>query len=562
MEWSQSRCSNPNGIVSSSPRLRGTSDLGLFRSCGSRKMVLAARLRQPKISKYNKKQFSVRSVKSKFTSVINKMKIRLSLLTLILGGHIAAASLTISPQGIACRVASSPSGDWVVVWEEDDGTGKADIFASIYNISGTPLVQRIPVDNNAAATGSTPFPHEANPKVGMDIAGNFVVSWDSRDTAQMVTTHFRRYNRATSSFGNVVEAISAANHSGDYHSLSMAPDGRFALAQVSSDYRHLHVLRYSAAGLLEDDRQINPGSSESSYSCVRPTIGLKTGGGFVLFWKQTDRHGSPTFGSKTLWLGRVFDANAVATKSYTVFSRESDTSDYSVDPIDRDNVEIGTSGKVLYSFGQTKIVNGTYAEESFSLFETDAASNSLGTITFAGPVPYFSLILGFGFSTALFADGSYEAVWAQIPTLQGAPTGSIQSYNAGGVVRGSKRPLREDPGFVVVTSPATAVLSTNSYVAVWREFDGTSQNYKIVARIITRTTTGNAIPILSIRKTVNPIGAELSFEVTADKHYTIMDSGDLKSFSVVEQITGQAGNITRAYQLSESNRFFKVRVGP
>ncbi len=87
-----------------------------------------------------------------------------------LSGEVAVNVTATGAQGHP-RIASDPSGNFVVAWESLAGAGSA-VTARRFTATGTPLSGELAVD--ATAIGS-----QRNPAVTADVMGNFVVAWES-----------------------------------------------------------------------------------------------------------------------------------------------------------------------------------------------------------------------------------------------------------------------------------------------------------------------------------------------------------------------------------------------
>ncbi len=200
------------------------------------------------------------------------------------------------------RVAISPSGNCVVVWQDDsskdDGAGNHDILARGFAPGGCSGFSDIVV--NPATEG-----HQQTPAIAMDGTGNFVVAWaDDKDGNGV----FQIYARGFSPDGTERIPVFTVNSVGAGQqrapAVAMAPDGRFVVAWEDGPTASAQILMrgFSADGSERfSDRSVH---SDSQGQRIRPAIGLDSTARFVVVWQDdSDANGSYQIHA------RGFDAN-------------------------------------------------------------------------------------------------------------------------------------------------------------------------------------------------------------------------------------------------------------
>jgi hypothetical protein len=190
-------------------------------------------------------------------------------------------------------VAVAPSGDFVVVWEDDsrsgDGSGHHDILARGFSAGGCSGFADVVVNTNTAG-------HQQTPAMAMDAAGNFVVAWaDDSDDNGVFQVHARGFNfdgteRFPTFTVNSVDDGQQLNPA-----VAMAPDGRFVVAwedDPARDGNFQILMRGFAADGTERfaDRSVH---ATAEGVRIRPAVGMADDGGFVVTWQDdTDANGT------------------------------------------------------------------------------------------------------------------------------------------------------------------------------------------------------------------------------------------------------------------------------
>lgn len=108
-----------------------------------------------------------------------------------IGGQEQAVSSPTGAEGEQA-VAVAPTGEFVIVWTYDNGTGRA-VFARRFNADGTSFGG---AEFRVDVSASRPGPQDA-PVVVMRSDGSWIVAWRTKAAANNQSVRFQRYNRFT-----------------------------------------------------------------------------------------------------------------------------------------------------------------------------------------------------------------------------------------------------------------------------------------------------------------------------------------------------------------------------
>ncbi len=188
-----------------------------------------------------------------------------------------------SGQQINPAAASDANGSFVVVWQDDqDSDGEFDIYARGFNANGTQRFPQLRV--NVAASGQ-----QRNPKVAMDDSGNFVVVWeDDQDS----NGYYQLLARGFSASGAQRLATWTVNSVADGQqfrpAIAMSPGGSFVIAweddQDDNGWYQILARGFTSSGAQRfADRTVN-GVSDGQQR--RPAVAMDSSGNFVVVWED------------------------------------------------------------------------------------------------------------------------------------------------------------------------------------------------------------------------------------------------------------------------------------
>jgi hypothetical protein len=184
-------------------------------------------------------------------------------------------------------VASSASGDFVIVWssEGQDGSGFG-VFGRRYNELGQAVGAEFQV--NTYTTGN-----QSQAAVGADRNGNFMVVWDGPGDQDDFGIYARRYNAAGVS-GSVFLVNAYTTGAQGFPAVAVDSDSESTVAwhsfgQDGSDFG-VYGRQYSNTGVpLDDPFRAN---NYTTGSQSRPAVTYRADGSVVVAWQSNNQDGS------------------------------------------------------------------------------------------------------------------------------------------------------------------------------------------------------------------------------------------------------------------------------
>ena len=221
------------------------------------------------------------------------MKIRMAWAALVLLFTFAAAG--VAQQGVATgryirnpQVAVGGTGDFMVVWNEFDPQFNQQALARVYDGKGNPVGPAFQVSENLSNA-------ESAAKVAADARGNFVVVWDS-DDGDGLGIFLQRFNRRAKKVGSPIRANRSVAGYQITPNVAMDADGSFVVAWQDCprpfDCPDFRAARFSAAGQRQGGELVIPVQSQGSIDGVpmaapAPHVAIEPGG-FVVGWTEQE----------------------------------------------------------------------------------------------------------------------------------------------------------------------------------------------------------------------------------------------------------------------------------
>lgn len=191
-------------------------------------------------------------------------------------------------QQMAPSTAMDANGDYVVVWSEV-GQGDADgVFAQRYNSAGVAQGTQFQVNTYTTST-------QTAPKVAMDAAGNFVVTWQSYgEDGNSWGVYARRYNSSGTARGGEIPVATYTTSSQATPTIAMDSRGDFVIAWASygedlSGYG-IYAQCFLAAGTKTGSEfRVNPTTAGAQQ---HPAVAMSDIGNFVVAFVDSALDGS------------------------------------------------------------------------------------------------------------------------------------------------------------------------------------------------------------------------------------------------------------------------------
>jgi hypothetical protein len=186
-------------------------------------------------------------------------------------------------------VAMSADGDFLVTWESNgqDGEGYG-VYARRYNAAGVPAGSEFQVNSHSA--GDQRFPN-----LGMDPAGNFVVTWSSlNQDGSGWGVYAQRFNSSGTSQGGELQVNSyTAGHQAN-STVAVSASGDFVVSWTSDGQDGnswgIFAQRFDSSGVTQGSEfQVN--TYTTNYQSG-PSVGMDSDGNFVVVWQSMLQDGS------------------------------------------------------------------------------------------------------------------------------------------------------------------------------------------------------------------------------------------------------------------------------
>jgi hypothetical protein len=177
--------------------------------------------------------------------------------------------------------ACAANGRSVAVWTDQYSDSDADVRAQVYNSSGLPSGPEILVAYTTR--------NEHHPKVAMDAAGNFVVTWvyDYSSTDQDLYAQRFRWDGVRLG-GNL--AIATSGHNEYEPSIAMDATGDFVVSytyDVTPTDQDVHARRFTADGTFLGELNVGTSSLNEHAS----SVAMASNGRFVIAYQQDESNG-------------------------------------------------------------------------------------------------------------------------------------------------------------------------------------------------------------------------------------------------------------------------------
>ncbi len=228
------------------------------------------------------------------------------------------------------QVASTPSGEFVVVWTSTGPDGSNyDVFARRFNAAGAAQAGEFQVASYTQGK-------QSRPAVDRDNAGNFVIAWSSygQDGVGGSGIFARRFNAAGMAQGVEFRVNSYTPGAQNFPAVGMDADGDFVVTwhsenQDGAGTTGVFARRFNALGAPQGaELQVN---SYTPGNQTRPAVDLETNGDFVIVW-HSDQDAS-TFGV----FGKRFSSSGVSQgPEFQVNIYQTDAQDYAAVGTDAD----------------------------------------------------------------------------------------------------------------------------------------------------------------------------------------------------------------------------------
>ncbi|HMS83318.1 MAG TPA: DUF4347 domain-containing protein, partial [Nitrospira sp.] len=431
------------------------------------------------------------------------------------GGEFVIASNTATER--LASVAMNASGAFVVTWERDQGTGDYDIYARLYNSSGSAMGSEFLVNETTTY-------HQEQAKVAMDANGNFLIVWDSNHGSSgtyVDDVYAQRYNSTGTKIGSnfVVNTTTAQDH--DQADVAMDSAGNFVVVWESersagSNTYNIYGQRYNSSGVAQGGEFLV--NSVASNTDQHAAVAMNDSGNFVVTWDRTS-------GSDLDIQAQRFNSSGVAQGSVTSVTSNATYAQ------DLANVAMDAGGNFVVSWSsitQDGSGLGIYTRQYDNTGTALTTESRVNTTTSNNQ----------DFSGVAYQNGKVVVTWSGEGT--GDTTGFfMQRYDAAG---GNAAPTIISNGGGVTASISVAENSTAVTTVTATDADaGATLTYSI---------SGGAD---ASKFTINSSTGALSF-ITAPNYESPTDSGGNNVYDVMVTVTdGVSGADSQSIAVTVTN---------
>ncbi len=364
----------------------------------------------------------------------------------------------------APAIAVAADGRYVVVWEQNNGLDKEDVYARTYAVDGTAISGDILVNNNTGA-------RQGSADVAIDANGNFVVVWEhnTENVNDKYDINARTFDIDGVAYGNAIRVNAQKLDDQLAPSVAMDPDGYFVVAwqsKTAADGKEIYVRPFDIYLNELDGSDILVNTTAASDQ-TSPDIAIKADGEFVVVWQSKDQDGS----GEGIYLRR-FDAAGNALDVGETLVNATTTDDHQTVP----SVAINDAGQAVIAWqskGQDApdVSEGIYAQR----YDFDTASLVGGEIAVTTETDDHQKSP----SVAIGGNGNFVVTW-QSPDQDnddGKEGIFLQEFAADGS-RLRFETLVNTYTLEEQTAPAVGMTGDSQYVVVWQSQDQDPDNYR------------------------------------------------------------------------------------
>lgn len=390
-----------------------------------------------------------------------------------------AFTVTTSAGSGTPQVARDAAGNFLVVWRGEMPAPAPPIYARRYYANGTPQGPEFAVD--------APGFLATDPQLAMDAAGNYAIAWRAQDPITSATyIQARAFNASNAALSPVLR-VAQLTQSAGYHSVAMAPDGRFVVVWnnfvvingpipgqdeggFGVGYSTVQARRYNLDGsgglgnILVNPSLTNPVPLLGIYNATPPRAAMDAQGNFVVVWE--DR----TLLTNSVIYAQRYRAGGLPAGLKTRINPLLPLQAF------QPTVAMDHAGNYLVAW-HTPHSTGNLSSSGYDLWARRYSAAGLGQGAAFQLNASGGISIEESLSVARDPDGDSVIAWTGSTGMYCCTPKEvdIQRYAADGSPRGGKTAVRSDPsdyGAPIVSAPTTAMDAYGNVVVVWYEPDG------------------------------------------------------------------------------------------
>lgn len=205
-----------------------------------------------------------------------------------LGGEFRVNSTTNNDQEFS-TVAMDATGDFVITWSSNNQDGNGwGVYAQRYDSTGNPLGGEFRVN-------TTTQDNQEFSTVAMDAAGDFVITWSSRNQdGNGWSIYARRYDSAGNPLGGEFQVNSTTEDNQEFSTVALDAAGNFVITWSSRNQDGngwgIYAQRYDSAGVAQGGEfQINSYTRDDQKFS---RVAYLPDGGFLITWSSNNQDGN------------------------------------------------------------------------------------------------------------------------------------------------------------------------------------------------------------------------------------------------------------------------------
>ncbi|MCJ7498372.1 MAG: T9SS type A sorting domain-containing protein, partial [candidate division Zixibacteria bacterium] len=399
------------------------------------------------------------------------------------GSNVLANVDSLSEDQYYSSVTKIPDGDFMIAWVDTRG-GKIDIYARLFDYSGSPKTSRVKVNSDNV------FAEHWEPVIDADSNGNYLVAWgDDRDEPSI---YFQKFDSAGAIVGSNVK-LSQDGVSGfkDNPALAVKENGDFDV--VWSDHRGTsYDIYYQIVldGILSGSNFKLNDDLEGAIQ-KEPAITEDLDKNFIITWTDQRNGNDDIYIKKFARFGDlIFSERKVNTNTF--FS-----------PCAQPDLAIDGSRNILVVWQDSRDGLNIYAQRydpSGNPVDTNfKVNNSTGTILHNSP------------ACAKAYDGKAVVVWSA--TKSGIKNIYAQRFNSFGILVDTSFKVNDDLQSVDHLSPKVGMDSVGNFTVAW--YDRRSSKERIYLQRYNSSGGKIGPNLASFSDSLNPIQREFDLAMNS-----------------------------------------------
>lgn len=346
-------------------------------------------------------------------------------------------------------MAMNASGDYVVVWQSTNQQSNPNlgIYAQRYNSQGAAVGAEIHVNSNTSFSNT-------DPKVAIDAAGDFVVTWDSnKQDGSDYGIYGRRFNASGTALGGDFRINTTTLLNQMVSSVAMDSAGDFVVSwqsQTQTGNHEVEAQRYHANGVAAGGEfQVNLTTTHEHFSGA---VAMDSAGDFLITWRDFVTQGAITTEGN---FGQLFHSDGTRNGSVIKFNSSLGLSSVAMD---------GDGNFVVTSVSDDSTGHADVSAQRFNANGV-AQGASFTVNTYTTGTQFFA-------DVAIDSTGDFVVVWENYTTaaLNTAEGVHGQRFDKNGVPEGTEFEVAKASPNQFLLFPSVVMEPTGDFVVAWQGY--------------------------------------------------------------------------------------------